>query len=42
MVAADADDDAIREIASRSRLLITVDCGVSNYSQIELAKQHHL
>lgn len=33
------NDDAIREIAGRSRLLVTVDCGISNAPQIALAKQ---
>lgn len=33
------NDAAIREIAQRSRLLITVDCGISNAPQIALAKQ---
>ena len=33
------NDAAIEEIAGRSKLLITVDCGISNAPQIALAKQ---
>ena len=33
------NDAAITEIAGRSRLLITVDCGISNAAQIALARQ---
>ena len=31
--------DAVREIAGKAKLLITVDCGVSNVEEVALAKQ---
>ena len=31
--------DAVREIAGKARLLITVDCGVSNVEEVALAKE---
>ena len=33
------NEGAVREISGIARLLITVDCGVSNYAEVALAKQ---
>jgi single-stranded-DNA-specific exonuclease len=32
------NEQAVREVAARSSLLITVDCGISNFAEVSLAK----
>ncbi len=32
------NENAVREISEKARLLITVDCGISNYAEVALAK----
>ena len=33
------NENAVREIAEKARLLITVDCGISNHAEVALARQ---